>query len=117
MIQIIQKQFIAIFLLCVAVIDAQFALPTLQAVQARPKTIYSNYALDFDGVNDYVSTGGSNISKPCTVEAWTKKTSNSGHGTLLSGGRYRVRLDQWSTSNKVGFTKTGSYDASFNEAS
>ena len=74
------------------------------------------YALDFDGVNDYVSVGGSDISKPCTVEAWTKKTSNSGYGTLLSGGSYRVRLDQWSTSNKVGFTKTGTYDASFNKS-
>ena len=94
----------------------QFPLPTFHAVQARPNAIYSNYALDFDGVNDYVSVGGSDISKPCTVEAWTKKTSNSGHGTLLSGGRYRVRLDQWSTSNKVGFTRTGTYDASFNKS-
>ena len=94
----------------------QFPLPTFHAVQARPNTIYSNYALDFDGVNDYVSVGGSDIGKPCTVEAWTKKTSNSGHGTLLSGGRYRVRLDQWSTSNKVGFTRTGTYDASFNKS-
>ena len=74
------------------------------------------YALDFDGVNDYVSIGGSEISKPCTVEAWTRKTSNSGYGTLLSGGNYRVRLDQWAASDKVGFTKTGTYDASFNKS-
>jgi len=75
------------------------------------------YALDFDGVNDYVQIGGSEINKPCTVEAWTRKTSSSGYGTLLTGGSYRVRLDQWNTNNhgdKVGFTKTGNYDTSFN---
>jgi len=74
------------------------------------------YALNFDGVDDYVDIGGDDISKPCTVEAWTRKTSNSGYGTLLTGGNYRVRLDQWSTSDKVGFTKTSSYDASFNKS-
>ena len=73
----------------------QFPLPTFHAVQVHPSSIASaNYALDFDGTNDYVALGGSNINKPCTVEAWTKKTSNSNHGTLLIGGDYRVRLDQ-----------------------
>ena len=95
----------------------QFPLPTFHAVQVHPSSIASaNYALDFDGTNDYVALGGSNINKPCTVEAWTKKTSNSNHGTLLIGGDYRVRLDQWSTSNLVGFTKSGTYDASFNKS-
>ena len=113
---ILRKTVIASVIGFSSMIRAQFALPTFQAAQARQNVVYSNFALDFDGVNDYVSTGGSNVGKPCTVEAWTKKTSNSGHGTLLSGGSYRVRLDQWSTSNKVGFTKTGSYDASFDKS-
>ena len=96
---------------------SQFPLPAFHAVQVHPSSIASaNYALDFDGTNDYVALGGSNINKPCTVEAWTKKTSNSNHGTLLIGGDYRVRLDQWSTSNLVGFTKSGTYDASFNKS-
>jgi len=38
MMQIVQKQFIVIFLLSVAVIDAQFALPTFQAVNSIDKT-------------------------------------------------------------------------------
>ena len=38
MMQVIQKQFIAIFLFSITVIDAQFALPTFQAVNSQDKT-------------------------------------------------------------------------------
>ena len=67
MIQIIQKQFIAIFLLCVATIDAQFALPTFQAAH-KPH----NYAIDMDGSNDYVSISNHSDfnSADFTVMAW-----------------------------------------------
>ena len=67
MIQIIQKQFIVIFLLSVAVIDAQFALPAFQAAH-KPH----NYAIDMDGSNDYVliSNHSDFNSADFTVMAW-----------------------------------------------
>ena len=49
MIKIINKQFIAIFLLSAVAMDAQFALPIFQAFH-KPH----NYVIDMDGSNDYV---------------------------------------------------------------
>ena len=50
MIHSIQKQFIVIFLLNVASIEGQFALPTFQAAH---KPHDSNYVLDLNGTNEY----------------------------------------------------------------
>jgi hypothetical protein len=67
MMQIIQKQLIAIFLLCVAVLDAQFALPIFQAFH-KPH----NYVIDMDGSNDYVLISNNSNFEPTsfTVMAW-----------------------------------------------
>ena len=35
-----------------------------------------NYALAFDGSNDYISTNGGTISTTWSVEVWFKKTQN-----------------------------------------
>ena len=50
MIQNIQKQLLAIFLLNVASIEGQFALPTFQAAH---KPHDSNYVLDLNGINEH----------------------------------------------------------------
>ena len=40
----------------------QFPLPTFHAVQVHPSSIASaNYALDFDGTNDYVDMGSPDL--------------------------------------------------------
>ena len=69
MIQIIQKQFIAIFLLCVATIDAQFALPTFQAAH---KPHDSNYVLNLNGTNEYAYYADNSNFEPdsWSIQAW-----------------------------------------------
>ena len=71
----------------------------------------TNYALSFDGSNDYISTGGTNISTAWTVEVWFKKSSNkAGHNFTNKAnsnntGNWSLRLAQWKNVNKVGITK------------
>jgi len=72
MIQIIQKQFIVIFLLSVVVIDAQFALPTFQAAHKPHDSNYSNYVLDLNGTNEYAYCADNSNFEPAnwSIQAW-----------------------------------------------
>ena len=70
-----------------------------------------NNSLSFDGAGDYVSINAANVSKPCTAEFWVKRRSDTGFQILLDNqNNFSLRLEQYSASNKVGFTKNSTYD-------
>ena len=73
-----------------------------------------NNSLSFDGDGDYVSIGAESVGKPCTAELWVKRRSDPNFQVLLEKGNFSLRLEQWAASNKVGYTKNGTYDTHFN---
>jgi len=81
-----------------------------------------NYALAFDGSNDYISTNGGTISTTWSVEVWFKKAQNkSGHNLTNNAnsgnsGTWSLRLGQWNNINKVGITKYGVKDYYINDS-
>ena len=96
MIQIIQKQFIAIFLLCVATIDAQFALPTFQAAH---KPHDSNYVLNLNGTNEYAYYADNSNFEPdsWSIQAWIDPAAvptNSNNDFFIHKNKtYRLGLE------------------------
>mgnify|MGYP005625217041 FL=1 len=96
MIQIIQKQFIAIFLLCVATIDAQFALPTFQAAH---KPHDSNYVLNLNGNNEYAYYADNSNFEPASwsIQAWIDPAAvptNSDNDWIIHKNKtYRLGLE------------------------
>ena len=81
-----------------------------------------NYALSFDGSNDYINTNGGTISSAWSVEFWIKKASNKSAHTLTNNansgnsGTWSLRLAQWNNINKVGITKYGVKDYYINDS-
>ena len=81
-----------------------------------------NYALSFDGSNDYISTNGGTISSAWSVEVWFKKASNKSAHNLTNNansgnsGTWSLRLAQWNNINKVGITKYGVKDYYINDS-
>ena len=81
-----------------------------------------NYALAFDGSNDYISTNGGTISTTWSVEVWFKKAQNKSTHNLTNNansgnsGTWSLRLGQWNNINKVGITKYGVKDYYINDS-
>jgi len=81
-----------------------------------------NYALSFDGSNDYINTNGGTISSAWSVEVWFKKASNKSAHNLTNNansgnsGTWSLRLAQWNNINKVGITKYGVKDYYINDS-
>ena len=81
-----------------------------------------NYALAFDGSNDYISTNGGTISTTWSVEVWFKKAQNKSAHNLTNNansgnsGTWSLRLGQWNNINKVGITKYGVKDYYINDS-
>ena len=74
-----QKQLIRIFLLCVAVIDAQFALPTFQAVHTPQNTSSSNSNLEgvFGSATEFTLMGSNSWTNYGAVTGWGNISGNS----------------------------------------
>ena len=116
--------YIRLLILLLILINKGWAqiLPSNFGVHHRKSSSTVNYALSFDGSNDYISTGGSNISTAWTVEVWFKKTSNKNTHNLTNNansnntGTWSLRLAQWKNVNKVGITKYGNKDYYINNA-
>ncbi len=74
-----------------------------------------NHSLSFDGTGDHVSINGANVSKPCTAEFWVKRITDTGLQIILNNqSNFSLRLQQYNSNNKVGYTKYSSYDDYFN---
>ena len=96
--------------------NAQFALPTFQAVQ-KPHSFCDDCALYFDGPgsSDYVSINGGQNGGSHTFEAWLKRIDSGARQSLLmQGNNSGIKVEQYNNSNKLGFTRYGSYDYKFN---
>ena len=93
-------------------------IPSFQGVYDKKSssTSTSNYALDFDGSNDHITTNGGTISSAWSVEVWFKKSQNkSAHNftnkaNSNNSGTWSLRLGQWNNRNKIGITKYGTKD-------
>jgi len=96
----------------------QFALPSFQAVH-NPQSQCTDCALYFDGPgsSDHVSIDAGQNGGSHTFEVWVKRI-DSGHNNtlLLQGDNYGIKIEQFNQSNKVGFTRYGSYDHQFNHS-
>ena len=96
--------------------NAQFALPTFQALQ-KPHSSCDDCALYFDGPgsSDYVSINGGQNGGSHTFEAWLKRIDSGARQSLLmQGNNSGIKVEQYNNSNKLGFTRYGSYDYKFN---
>jgi MYXO-CTERM domain-containing protein len=67
-------------------------------------------AARFDGVNDQVYLGGSNLSGPWSAEFVLDKVAIEDAGSLLRGPGLALRLDQWQLTGRVGYTAFGVAD-------
>jgi hexosaminidase len=75
---------------------------------------YGN-ALSFDGTNDYVSVSKSDLAVPWTAVMWVNRTdSTATSAALISSTNVALKLEQYNNTNKVGFTKFGTGDYTFN---
>ncbi|HUW19298.1 MAG TPA: LamG-like jellyroll fold domain-containing protein, partial [Sedimentisphaerales bacterium] len=72
-------------------------------------------ALGFDGANDYVEIGAQDVSFPWTASFWVKREDSSNtNAALLDSINYSLKLEQYPSTNKVGFTAYGVADYTFN---
>jgi hypothetical protein len=69
-----------------------------------------NPAARFNGQNDRVSLGGSDLSGDWSAEFLLKKQGVTTRSSLMRGPDGALRLDQWEDTGQVGFTKFGTAD-------
>ena len=97
-------------------------LPSNFGFHNKKITASTNYALSFDGSNDYITTNGGTISTAWSVEVWFKKASNKSTHNLTNdansnnSGTWSLRLAQWNNIYKVGITKYGVKDYYINDS-
>ena len=95
--------------------NAQVALPTFYAVQKSHPSC-DDCALYFDGPgsSDHVIINGGQNGGSHTFEAWLKRIdSGSRQSLLIQGNNSGIKVEQYNNSNKLGFTRYGSYDYKF----
>jgi hypothetical protein len=75
---------------------------------------YGN-ALSFDGKNDVVNINKTDIATPWTAAMWVNRTDSTAAASALIGSAgSSLRLEQYSGTNKAGYTKSGVADYVFN---
>ncbi|MFC5402673.1 glycoside hydrolase domain-containing protein [Cohnella soli] len=76
---------------------------------------YRGSALVFDGLKDGIDLGKAGISGQWTASMWVKREdSAAGSASLLGSPEGALKLEQWNNTNKVGMTKFGVADYTFN---
>jgi len=71
-------------------------------------------ALSFDGVDDYVQVGAQDVAAPWSASCWVKREdSSNSNSSILESSNYSLKLEQYSNTNKVGFTEYGVADYTF----
>lgn len=73
--------------------------------------IGSSFVIDSDG--DGIGLGGVNIPPPWSVSMWVKRTANSTESVLLASNEFALKLEQWNSGSRVGFTENGVADHQF----
>ncbi|MCT4687660.1 LamG-like jellyroll fold domain-containing protein [Vallitalea sp.] len=73
-----------------------------------------NGAIEFDG-NDYINVGKTDLLTPWTVATWVKYDNDSTNDAVIIGSENNaIKVEQWDDTAKVGFTKYGVGDYTFN---
>lgn len=67
----------------------------------------------FDSGRDGVGFGGQDLVPPWTASLWVRRSAATADGPLWSSKAGALKLDQWGTCGKVGFTRYGVADHSF----
>ncbi|MEO2180112.1 MAG: LamG domain-containing protein [Candidatus Poseidoniia archaeon] len=102
MMQIIHNQLVALFLLSVAVIDAQFALPTFQAAHKPHDSnigAITNYVLVLNGTNEHAYYADNSNFEPAnwSIQAWidpSEVPTNSNKDWIINKLKvYRIGLE------------------------
>jgi hypothetical protein len=76
-------------------------------------TIGTN-ALSFDGTNGSVEIGAADLPPPWTAAMWVRRENALGASSaLLISPAGALKLEQWGTARKVGFTRFGVADYNF----
>jgi GH25 family lysozyme M1 (1,4-beta-N-acetylmuramidase) len=71
-------------------------------------------AFHFNGSNTYLTTGASSVAVPWTASFWVNRQNALGTAAALSGdGAVELKLEQYSNTHQVGFTKFGYWDQNF----
>lgn len=72
-------------------------------------------AFSFDGINDFLQIGASAISPPWSAEFWVnRQDSTNDSAILISDTATSLKLEQYPSTRKVGYTIWGVKDYSFN---
>lgn len=74
----------------------------------------SGNGLAFDGKSGYVELGIGDLKGPWTASMWVNKAHmETTNAVLLSGSEGEIKLEQWKNTRKVGITKFGDADHTF----
>lgn len=74
-----------------------------------------NNALQFTADNQYVDIKALDVQPPWTTSMWVKRQNNTNSSSILMrSSSYALKLEQWPSTGKVGITKFGASDHSFN---
>ncbi|WP_214317608.1 alpha-L-fucosidase [Nonomuraea sediminis] len=76
----------------------------------------SGKALKFKGQGDGLGIGGLDISGPWTYTQWVRKDGTQNDANLLGSRQGNIKLEQYGTGGKVGFTQVGVKDYAFDYA-
>ncbi|MHC4572964.1 MAG: right-handed parallel beta-helix repeat-containing protein [Planctomycetota bacterium] len=72
-------------------------------------------ALSFDGFDDYVQIGATDVAVPWAAALWVRRAdSSNSNAALLESSGYSLKLEQYPDTNKLGFTAFGVGDYTFN---
>jgi hexosaminidase len=75
---------------------------------------YGN-GLSFNGTSNYVSVAKADIAVPWTAAMWVNRTDSTVASAALMGStNVAIKLEQYNNTNKVGYTKFGTGDYTFN---
>ena len=70
-------------------------------------------SLRFEG-DDYVNLNRANRPGPWTAALWVRRTAANASSVLLASNESTIKLEQWPNTGRVGFTRIGVADYSFN---
>lgn len=73
-----------------------------------------NSGTSFDGTDDYLNLGSTDVSGNWSAAMWVKRTGAKTSAALLSSSAAALKLEQWNNTHKVGITRYGVADYSFN---
>jgi sugar lactone lactonase YvrE len=74
----------------------------------------TNWALQFDGIQNVMNIGGSPVPPPWTVEVWVNRQDAFDDSAILLGDAVTaLKLEQYQNTRRVAFTQFGVFDYSF----